>query len=75
MSWWTELSAAVFGQILILVSFFFWSCLKNKVYDTKPQTQELKGNIRMEIPNIPAEELRKVCVMSACREIAFSTHL
>jgi hypothetical protein len=35
--------------------FFFWSCLKDKVYNSNPPTEELKENIRREIGNIPAE--------------------
>jgi uncharacterized membrane protein len=58
MSSGTELSAVIFGQhiplILILVIFFFWGCLKDKVYSRSPQTEELKENIHREISNIPA---------------------
>jgi uncharacterized membrane protein len=64
MSSGTELSAVVFGQhihpILILVIFFFWGCLKNKVYNSNPQTEELKENIHREIANIPAEQFQRV---------------
>jgi hypothetical protein len=48
----------IFGQhvhlILILVIFLL-GFLKDNVYSNKPRTEELKGNIRMEISNIPAE--------------------
>jgi hypothetical protein len=51
MSSWTELSAVAFGQhvhlILIVCDFFFWGCLKNKVYNSNPRMQELKEYIRM----------------------------
>jgi hypothetical protein len=41
--------------------FFFWSCLKNQVYDSNLLTEEeLKENIHREISNIPAEHLQKV---------------
>jgi hypothetical protein len=44
MSLETELSALIFGQhvhlILILVIFFFWGCLKNKVYNSNPQMED-----------------------------------
>jgi hypothetical protein len=40
--------------------FLFWHCLKDKVYSSNPQTEELKENIRREIANIPAEQLQKV---------------
>jgi hypothetical protein len=44
MSSGTELLALVFGQhnypILILVILFFWGCLKDKVYNSNPQTEE-----------------------------------
>jgi hypothetical protein len=39
--------------------FFFWGCLKDTVYSSKPRMEELKGNNRMEISNIPAEHLQK----------------
>jgi hypothetical protein len=39
-------------------NFFFWACLKDKVYNSKPQKEELKENIRMENVNIPAEQLQ-----------------
>jgi hypothetical protein len=41
--------------------FFFWGCLKDKVYNSNPGTEgELKENIRREIANIPAEQLQNV---------------
>jgi hypothetical protein len=40
--------------------FYFWGCLKNKVYSSNPRTEELKENIRKEIANIPAEQLQRV---------------
>jgi hypothetical protein len=36
--------------------FLFWGCLKDKVYNRNPRTEELKENIRREIANIPAEQ-------------------
>jgi hypothetical protein len=42
---------------LKLCNFFFWSCLKDKVDSSNPQTKELKENIRKEIANIPAGQL------------------
>jgi hypothetical protein len=39
--------------------FFFWCCLKDKVYNSNPRTEELKENIRREIANIPpAQQLQ-----------------
>jgi hypothetical protein len=35
--------------------FFLCGCLKDKVYNSNPRTEELKENIRKEIANIPAE--------------------
>jgi hypothetical protein len=40
--------------------FFFWGCLKDKVYNNNPRIEELKENIRREIANIPAEQLQMV---------------
>jgi hypothetical protein len=41
--------------------FFFWVCLKNKVYNSKPiSEEELKENIIREIANIPVEQLQRV---------------
>jgi hypothetical protein len=42
--------------------FFFWnwSCLKDKVYSSNPQTEELEENILREIANIPAEQLLRI---------------
>jgi hypothetical protein len=41
--------------------FFFWICLKNKVYKSNPQMEEeLKGNILREIANISSEQLKRV---------------
>jgi hypothetical protein len=39
--------------------FFFWGCLKDKVYKSNPRMEELKENIRREITKIPAEQLQK----------------
>jgi hypothetical protein len=33
--------------------FFFWGCLKDKVYDSNPRTEELEESIRRDIANIP----------------------
>jgi transposase len=38
--------------------FFFWACLKDKVYNSNPPTEELKENILREITKIPAEQLQ-----------------
>jgi hypothetical protein len=47
--------------ILILAFFFFWGCLKDKVYNSSPQTEEeLKENIRKGIAYILAEQLQRV---------------
>jgi hypothetical protein len=40
--------------------FFFWGCLKNKVYNSKLRTKELKENTHWEIANIPADQLERV---------------
>jgi hypothetical protein len=40
--------------------FFLCGCLKDKVYNSNPRTEELKENIHKEIANIPAEHLEKV---------------
>jgi hypothetical protein len=41
--------------------FFFWGCLKDKVYSSNSQMEdELKVNSCKEIANIPAEELQKI---------------
>jgi hypothetical protein len=41
--------------------FFFWGCLKDKVYNSNPRKEKkLKENIRREIANIPAEQLQRV---------------
>jgi hypothetical protein len=61
--------------------FFFWGCLKDKVYNSIPRTEELKENIYREIANIPAEQHQRVKSehllpvrgMSVCRWTAFST--
>jgi hypothetical protein len=65
MSLGTELSVLVFGQhvrpILIIVIFFFWDFLKDRVYNSNPQIEEeLKENIGREMENIPAEQLQRV---------------
>jgi hypothetical protein len=57
MSSGTELSAMVLGQrvhpILILVTFFFWGCLKATFTAVSPKQKKLKENIRREDANIP----------------------
>jgi hypothetical protein len=41
--------------------FFFWGCVKDKVYKSNPRMEEeVKENIRKEIANVPVEKLRKV---------------
>jgi hypothetical protein len=45
---------------LNLCGFFFWGCLKDKVYSNNPRKEELKENIRRKISNIPAEHRQKV---------------
>jgi hypothetical protein len=40
---------------LNLHDFSFWDCLKDKVYNSNPQREELKENTCREIENIPAE--------------------
>jgi hypothetical protein len=41
--------------------FFFWGCLKDKIYNSNPRTaEELKENIHREITNIPEEQLQRV---------------
>jgi uncharacterized membrane protein len=70
----TESSAVVFAQhvhpILILVIFFFWGCLKDKVYSGNSRMEELKENIHREIANILAEQLPLVQVLSVWRGTA-----
>jgi hypothetical protein len=40
--------------------FFFWGCLKDKVHNSIPRTEEgVKENIRREISNIPVENLQR----------------
>jgi hypothetical protein len=39
---------------------FFCGCLKEKVYNSNPRTEELKENIRRKIANISAEQLQTV---------------
>jgi hypothetical protein len=56
----TELSAVVLGSTFIRCNpcgFFFWGCLKDKVYNSNSGTEELTGNIYREMANIPAEPL------------------
>jgi hypothetical protein len=72
---WTQLSAVVFSQhvhlILIIVIFFFWGCLKDKVYNSNHcMEEEPKENIRRETANIPAEQLQGVNqnIFSQCEE-------
>jgi hypothetical protein len=52
----------VFGQHVLLnpCDFFFWGCLKDKVYNSNSRTEELKENIHTKIANIPAEQLQRV---------------
>jgi hypothetical protein len=40
--------------------FFFWGCLKNKLYNSNPRMEELKENIHREIVNIPTEQVQRV---------------
>jgi hypothetical protein len=41
--------------------FFFWGCLKDKVYNIIPRTEEdPKENVCKEVANIPAKQLRRV---------------
>jgi hypothetical protein len=41
--------------------FFFWGCLKDKLYTGNPRKEEeLKENIRWGIANTPAEQLQRV---------------
>jgi uncharacterized membrane protein len=58
------ISSGIFGQhvhpILILVIFFFWGFLKDKVYNSNTRTEELKENICRETANIPAEQLQRM---------------
>jgi hypothetical protein len=59
-------------------NFFFWACLKDKVYNFKPRTE--KPNC-METANIPAEQVQRVnqnfcCWCEECLHVkgaAFST--
>jgi hypothetical protein len=37
-----------------------FSCLKDKVYNSNPQTEELKEVIHREFANIPSEQLQRV---------------
>jgi hypothetical protein len=61
--------------------FFSWGNLKDKVYKSIIQMEELKENIYREIANISAEQLQRVKSehlssvrgMSICRWTAFST--
>jgi hypothetical protein len=40
--------------------FFFWGCVKAKVYSSNPRMEEgLKENICREISNIPAKNLQR----------------
>jgi hypothetical protein len=48
------------ARSLDLCDFFFWGCLKDKMYSSNPQTEELKENICREIANIPSEQLQGV---------------
>jgi hypothetical protein len=55
-----ELSAVVFGQhnspdLIPCDFFFFWGCLKDKVYNSTLQTEDLKENVHRKIANDPAE--------------------
>jgi hypothetical protein len=60
--------------------FFFCDCLKGKVYNSNPRTEELKENIRMEIANNSCRTASKgkseppppVRRMSTCTGTAFS---
>jgi inhibitor of nuclear factor kappa-B kinase subunit alpha len=63
--------------------FFFWHCLKYKVYSSNPRMEEeLKENLCSKILNIPAEHLHKVnenlfhwCKEYLCVEGQHSQHL
>jgi hypothetical protein len=66
-SWFLQsvsLPPMVFSQhvllTLILMIFFFYGCLNNKVHNITPKTEELKENIYGKIENIPAEQLQRV---------------
>jgi hypothetical protein len=65
MSSGTELSEVVIWPArspdLHPCDFFFWGCLKNKIYNRNPRKkEELKENIHKESANIPVEQLRRV---------------
>jgi hypothetical protein len=48
--------------------FLFWGCFfKDKVYNSNPRTEELKGNVHRELSNIPAEQLQRVNQNLFCR--------
>jgi hypothetical protein len=47
--------------------FFFWGCLKDRVYNINPRVEELKENIHREIANISAEQLQRVNQNLFCR--------
>jgi hypothetical protein len=51
--------ASKFTRPSSLWFFFFWGCLKGKVYNSNPRTEELNENICREIANIPAEQLQR----------------
>jgi hypothetical protein len=40
--------------------FLFWNCLKDKVYNSNPQMEELNENVHREIANILAEQLQRL---------------
>jgi hypothetical protein len=74
----------VFGQhvrlILILVTFFFWGCLKEKVYSSNAQTEEeltiiFVGKLQTFLQNSFRGQIGPPPVrgMSTCRGTAFST--
>jgi hypothetical protein len=44
----------------LIIVFFPWSYLKDKVYNGNTQTEEIKENIHKEMANIPAEQLQIV---------------
>jgi hypothetical protein len=53
-----------FGQqvhsILIVAISFFWSCLKDQVYNSSRRTEKLKEDIRGNIANITTEKLQRI---------------
>jgi hypothetical protein len=50
----------VYPILIFVIFFFFWDCLKDRIYNTNPQTEKLEENILREIANIPAEQPQRV---------------